>query len=69
MKKNRVIARKHIQTRLPLPQTLLLWLLLDRLGVSGFWLGAIWAIWALIVVASFVAFVHEEPVDPFEGRR
>lgn len=63
MKRNRAIASKNLPPRLPLFSTAVLWLLLDRLSLDGFWLGAIWAIWGLYVLLVLVAIWLYEPVD------
>lgn len=66
--KRRVVAPKHLPIRLPVFQTVTLWLLLDRLGVTGAWLGVIWTLWALLVLLAIVGMVTDEYADPFERK-
>lgn len=57
----RVIARKNLPARIPVFSTVVLWLLLDRLGVRGVWVGVIWTLWGVwVLIAVFVFFMQHE---------
>lgn len=65
-----VIHRKCLPTQIPVMDTVVLWLLLDRLGIEGFTAGAIWAVWALVLIGSFMLVVREKQVSiPGYGER
>lgn len=46
--------------------TVVLWLFLDRLNVTGWLAGAIWTIWILILGAALVSICTEENVKFFK---
>lgn len=42
----------YLPTRPPVLSTLVLWLILDRFGVYGFWLNVIWFVWGLYFLGT-----------------
>ena len=55
-----VIHRKCMSTQIPVMDTVVLWLLLDKLQVNEFVAGVIWAVWALVLIGSFLLVLKEK---------
>lgn len=64
MKTRNVIAPAALPTRSPLVATVVGWLLLDRLGVSGWPLGVYWTLAAILWIAFVCSFWKEQFKTP-----
>lgn len=60
MKRIPVVKRDQLPVRSPLSQTLVMWLLLDRLAPPGWVVGAVATIYTLAWVGFLVRFWHED---------
>jgi hypothetical protein len=64
MNRPKVISHRYLPNRIPLFQTAVLWLLLDRLGIDGALSGVIWTVWAIAVSLMTAVFFFEKCVHP-----
>ncbi len=65
MKQNKVVADKNLPMRAPLWQSLLIWLMLDRLHAPGVAWGVAYTIMVMIWVVFFISFWTEKPTEIF----
>jgi hypothetical protein len=63
MKKRRVISRSSLPTHLPISETAVVWLILDRAGASGVAQGVVWTLLSIVWLAAIVLLLSEEQVD------
>ena len=62
--KTPVIARKYLPLQIPVFPTLTIWLVLDRLQVSGVAQAIIWTLWSVIFLIMIIACFNTEPKHP-----
>lgn len=63
MRKTKVISRAELPGRLPIYQTILIWLLLDRMQASQWIWGVMGTLFGLLWIGSIVALIKEEQVS------
>lgn len=63
MKPKKVISHKNLPSKLPVFQTIVLWLFLDRLNAPSWLMGAIGAVWLILFVAAIYLVNHQQEVD------
>lgn len=61
MKKRKVMMWKQLPSRLPIQDSCVLWLMLDRFQAVGWVKGAAWTSMAIVWAAVIYGFCQEEP--------
>lgn len=64
--KKKVISWKNSRTRLPIWNTLTLWLLMEKLNATptAYWI--VGSIWVLLCITCIVSMAQQEEIDIFE---
>lgn len=62
----KVIDYKYLPTRFPVWQTVVVWLVLDRLQPGDWLQGAAWTFMVFVWIATFVMVLKETGVSPKE---
>lgn len=65
----KVVSFKNLPTRLPIGDTALLWMLMDRLHAPSWVWGSVGAVWGIIVIACIVAMCQDNAVDIFKDKQ
>ena len=63
MPKNKVFAWKCMPSKIPIWDTAVLWLMMDKIAPRPWIVGAVWTVWAILAIASTVAHFTQEYVD------
>ena len=63
----KVIKRTNLPSRLPIWNTLILYMFLDLYGFSATVQAVVWTVWVMIWIIVLVNFWNEKDVDIFEN--
>lgn len=66
--KRKVISQKILPSRFPIWQSVILFLLFDRLAVPQWVWASVGTLWGLFFLASIVLLFNEEQIDIFKNK-
>ena len=67
MKKTKVISTKNMPFRLPIYQTLVAWLVLERMDASGWIYGAVGMLFVFVWIIAICGLIYSEQVSVLGG--